>query len=678
MSDNKTSEKNGIRQVLFWMCIAVVSIVAFWLRWKGIYHMTADMDECLIPWSADLDTDQGIFALKNFKGDYNMPYITILWLLNYLPGETIVKVKMVSILFDYAGSVAAGLLAKKVYLSRALAKSKTEDDRRRSGILASLYFTVTYAACLLYPVTIMNSAWWGQCDFIYVTFLLYMLLALWTGRFKTAMVMLGFAFSFKLQAVLLLPFVLMYYWKSRSFKVANFLLVPVTMEVLSIPAIIAGYSVLIPFTIYNRQLGRYPYVYWFYPNFWALFREVPYYIFGKVATIGVFLALVAITIMVIQRKTALTKEGWLKLALWTAFVMMACLPSMHERYGFLLEILAIIVGLLDISFIWLPIVLGTCSTITYLQVTFAKHYVNDIWIAVVFLLAFGIATYQLLLQWKWLEVGSDSKSDDEASNLTKAENLVLDFVNKHICVFVVLVSVILVVIQRKPVFELMSADYLSNLIEADGNVHTFLYMGLMNLMALVKVKPLLFLVKSLCLVSDIAVAALLAWRYELYLKKSKKNGSPLVLFLFYLIMPTTMMISGIWNHLDSFVMCLLMVGHAIGMTLRENQELSRKQVIIRTALVILFMGSGALIFITIPSGLEAGTALLFPVLTALLYLCFVSAHFVPGFICLELAAVITWGEYLYERPLEVTAVALPLAIIGAAWSFGLLVRKVVR
>jgi len=450
------------------------------------------------------------------------------------------------------------------------------------------------------------------------------------------------------------------------------------MEVLSIPAIIAGYSVLIPFTIYNRQLGRYPYVYWFYPNFWALFREAPYYIFGKVATIGVLLTLAAVTIMVIQRKTALTKEGWMKLALWTTFVMMAFLPSMHERYGFLLEILAILVGILDFTMLWLPIVLGTCSTITYLQVTFAKHYVNDIWIAVVFLLAFGIATYQLLLRWKWLEVGSDSKSDEEVSKLTKAENLVLDFVNKYICEFAVLAGVILVVIQRKPVYELMSADYLSNLIQADGNVHTFLYVGLMNLLAVVKVKPLLFLVKSLCLVSDIAVAALLAWRYELYLKKSKKNGSPLVLFLFYLVMPTTMMISGIWNHLDSFVMCLLMVGHAIGMTLRENQELSKKQVIIRTALVILLIGSGALLFISIPSSVEAGTALLFPVLTALLYLCFVSVHFVPGFVCLELAAVITWGQYLYERPLEVAVVALPLAIIGAVWSFGLLVRKVVR
>lgn len=675
---DKKKKLNKIQKIVFVVALIVASALGFYFRWKGIYHMTADMDECLIPWSADLDTDQGIFALKNFKGDYNMPYITILWLLNYLPVETIVKVKMVSILFDYAGSVAAGLLAKKVYLSGALAKSKTEDDERRSGILASLYFAVTYGVCLLYPVTIMNSAWWGQCDFIYVTFLLYMLLALWTDRFKTAMVMLGLAFSFKLQAVLLLPFILMYYWKSRSFKVANFLLVPVTMEVLSIPAIIAGYSVLIPFTIYNRQLGRYPYVYWFYPNFWALFREAPYYIFGKVATIGVLLTLAAVTIMVIQRKTALTKEGWLKLALWTTFIMMAFLPSMHERYGFLLEILAIIVGILDFTMLWLPIVLGTCSTITYLQVTFAKHYVNDIWIAVVFLLAFGIATYQLLLQWKWLEVGSDSKSDDEPSELTKVENLVLDFVNKHICEFAVLASVILVVIQRKPVYELMSADYLSNLIQADGNVHTFLYVGGMNLLALVKVKPLLFLVKSFCLVSDIAVAALLAWRYELYLKKSKKNGSPLVLFLFYLIMPTTMMISGIWNHLDSFVMCLLMVGHAMGMTLRENQELSKNQAIIRTALVILLMGSGALLFISIPSSVEAGTALLFPVLTALLYLCFVSVHFVPGFVCLELAAVIIWGQYLYERPLEVTVVALPLAIVGAAWSFGLLVRKVVR
>lgn len=659
MSDIKTEEKNGIRQILFWLSIAVVSVVAFWLRWKGIYHMTADMDECLIPWSADLNTDQGIFALKNFKGDYNMPYITILWLLNYLPGETIVKIKMVSILFDYAGAVAAGLLAKKLASKRN-----------------NVYFAITYAVCLLYPVTIMNSAWWGQCDFIYVTFLLYMLLALWTGHFKTAFVMLGFAFSFKLQAVLLLPFVLMYYWKTREFKIANVLLVPLTMEVLSIPAIIAGYSFFIPFTIYTRQLGRYPYVYWFYTNFWALFREVPYYIFGKVATIGVFLALVAATVMVIQRKTALSKEGWLKLALWTTFVMMAFLPSMHERYGFLLEILAIVVGILDLSMLWVPIALGNCSTITYLQVTFAKHYVNDIWIAVVFLFAFGMTTYQLLLQWKWYEVGSDSKSDVADSKLTMVENRIIDFINQHLNVLVVVVAAILILAQRKPTFELKSADYLSNLIKADGNTHTFLYMGLMSLLALIPGKPLLFIVKLLCVVSDLVLAVLMAWRYDLFLKKKRRNGSPLVLFLFYLIMPTTLMVSGIWNHLDGLVMCLLIAGQMVWENMKNETRVTWNERMRRGVALLLLLSAGVLLFIRVPSGVPSGTAMLNILLIGLLYLCFLCVHFVPGYVCLQLAAVIYWGQYLYERPLEVAVVALPLALVGLVWTFGIGVKKI--
>ena len=248
------NQKLGREQTNKYICEGVfllVSVVAFWIRWLGIEHITADIETCLIPWSDSMKTGYGVSILSTYDGDYNMPYVTVLWLLNYLPGRTIIKVKLFSIFFEYMGAVAGGLIVSHFI----------------SGEKKNRFFVYAYSALLLYPSAILNGGYWGQCDFIYVTFLLYMIYALLKDRPVLAMILLGCAFSFKLQAVLILPVLVIYYWKNRRFSLLHFLIVPVVMELLCIPAILGGCSVFVPFSVYLRQLGRYPYLYVFYPNF---------------------------------------------------------------------------------------------------------------------------------------------------------------------------------------------------------------------------------------------------------------------------------------------------------------------------------------------------------------------------------------------------------------------------
>ena len=95
------------RKYLYIVVLLLAGAAAFGIRWAGIEHITADFETCLMPWSAAMKTGQGPGILLEYDGDYNMPYITILWLLNYLPGRTIVKVKLFSVLFEYLGAVAA-------------------------------------------------------------------------------------------------------------------------------------------------------------------------------------------------------------------------------------------------------------------------------------------------------------------------------------------------------------------------------------------------------------------------------------------------------------------------------------------------------------------------------------------------------------------------------------------
>ena len=95
---NAMSEKKNLfmKQNYIWTFgLLLISALAFVIRWQGIEHITADIETCLIPWSESMKTGYGMSILSTFDGDYNMPYVTVLWLLNYLPGRTIIKNKAV-------------------------------------------------------------------------------------------------------------------------------------------------------------------------------------------------------------------------------------------------------------------------------------------------------------------------------------------------------------------------------------------------------------------------------------------------------------------------------------------------------------------------------------------------------------------------------------------------------
>lgn len=575
-------QKQKDRGYLYIMALLLLGAAAFAVRWAGVEHITADFETCLIPWSAAMKAGEGPGILRTYDGDYNMPYITVLWLLNYLPGRTIVKVKMFSVLFEYLGAVAAGLIAAHF----AGAEKK------------KIMFTAACAAVLFYPSAILNGAWWGQCDFIYVAFLLYMIHALLKGRYGAAMIFLGCAFSFKLQAVLILPVLLIFWWKKRSFSGGYFLLVPVIMEILCIPAVLGGCSVFIPFSVYTRQLGRYPYMYVFYPNFWALFKEAPYYIFSDVAILGILAGLGVFAVAVIRKKKEISERQWMEFAVWSIFFMMCFLPCMHERYGMLAEVLAILYAFLNRRSWWNALIIGAGSFVAYLQVTFGQKILPDQWIAAAYLLSFGFFTAQMIKNWDREETFSGGavlpESPSEASGnpermqeksaaekrravrgVSAPEKRIMDFINQYIFWIGYIVLTILAVVVRKSMTECISADYLPNLIETEGNYHAPLYMFFMHVLSginsiFLPEKTLFFLVKLLCAAADIFAAAMLAvcvygfggektdavWQKGEYAGADRKLRA-FILYGLMLFLPAVLMNSPFWAHLDGISVGLL-------------------------------------------------------------------------------------------------------------------------
>lgn len=725
-------QKQENRRYIYIAVLLLAGAAAFAVRWMGIEHITADFETCLIPWSAAMKTGQGPKILLAYDGDYNMPYITVLWLLNYLPGRTIVKVKLFSVLFEYLGAVAAGLIAAHF----------AKEEKK------GLWFTMACVAVLFYPSAVLNGAWWGQCDFIYVAFLLYMIFAILKKRYGTAMILLGCAFSFKLQAVLILPVLLIFWWKKRSFSGAYFLLVAVMMEVLCIPAILGGYSVFIPFSVYTRQLGRYPYMYVFYPNFWALFREAPYYIFSNVAILSIIAGLGVFAVAVIRKKTEISGEQWMEFAVWSTFFMMCFLPCMHERYGMLAEVLAVIYAFINRRTWWNALVIGSGSFIAYLQVTFGQNIIPDQWIAAAYLLCLGFFTWQMIKNWNGeAERKTGKEAKRETPEVSAIENSVMDLINRYIIWIGFAVLTVLAVVVRKPMIECISADYLPNLIETEGNYHTPLYMLVMYILSSVNriflpEKTLFFLVKLLCIGADLFAAAMAAvCIYDHKSRRSagdssknagglcgnaegKKGDGKLAALIVYgtmLFLPMVLLNSAFWAHLDSIsigllagayllyvqnkeipagilagISCGLLTHYAVILSFvllfclvpgkrRRGEERIKQRRFGNTCSVMMVVSSmsGLIIGYSVWQCLgklayfwpDMGTWMLYPLLVLTLLLCFFDKKWIPVWVLLEAAAILDWGEFLYELPVLPHTVYILLYLMAGILSVGIILRK---
>lgn len=732
-------QKQENRKYIYIVLLLLAGAAAFGIRWAGIEHITADFETCLIPWSAAMKTGYGPGILLEYDGDYNMPYVTVLWLLNYLPGRTIVKVKLFSVLFEYLGAIAAGLITAHF----------AEEGKK------GLWFTAACTAVLFYPSAILNGAWWGQCDFIYVAFLLFMILALLKRHYGWAMVLLGCAFSFKLQAVLILPVLLIFWWKKRSFSCLYFLLVAVMMELLCIPAILGGYSPLIPFSVYTRQLGRYPYMYVFYPNFWALFRDARYYIFSSVAILSILAGLGVFAVAVIRKRTEISERQWLEFALWSTFFMMCFLPCMHERYGMLVEILAIIYAFLNRKTWWNALIIGAGSFIAYLQVTFAQDILSDRWIAMAYLLSLGFFTWQMVKNWDREEdcpacaiescdtqhsgVPEYAVGKEAAGGASKIENRIMDFVNKHILGLAVILLTVLAVAVRKPMIECISADYLPNLIEVEGNHHTPLYMFLMYILSMANTavlpeKTLFFLVKLLCIAADIFAAAMTALcirehatgKYAADQRRDKGNKradcglKAVAAYGAMLFLPMVFLNSSFWAHPDGIsvglmagaymlymrekhisagaaagIACGLLGHYVIALSLiwtvlelfcREEKVIGERGKKFKNACVVVMVVSGMTGMLMGYSYMKCiykllcfwrypETWMLYPLLVLVLVLCFQNRKWIPVWVILEMAAILDWGEFLYEQPVLPHAVYIGL-YLAAFFGGGIILKDV--
>lgn len=316
------------------LIVAVVfaTIASIYARYRFFPYMSSDMTDFLIKWFDQIKAAGGVKALRTPVGDYGIQYQTVIALLTYIPVDSTVQFKLLSCAFDY---LLAWGLSRLIY----------ELSGKR------LLQAMTYIAAIAMPTVMLNSAAWGQCDSIYSFFCVLTLLMLAREKYIACFLAYGMAFSFKLQAIFLLPMLLFMWIYRRRYSILHFLLVPATYFLTCLPAIIAGRPVCTIFDAYLVQVGEYPRIAMNYPSLWLLMqdnrRRAYYGTSHMMAIVFTVIVLLCIMVLLLRLCSRLDTKDFPGLAFIFAYTCVIFLPSMHERYGYLYVVLCIAVIALE-------------------------------------------------------------------------------------------------------------------------------------------------------------------------------------------------------------------------------------------------------------------------------------------------------------------------------------------
>ncbi len=368
--------ENNILIILFIASTVLGTVIHIF----GLDFESLDYTTFLLPWWNTI-SDGGISSLATQVGNYNIPYQIIIYLLTLMPFGPLVSYKLLSIVFDFVLAFSAALAVKAF-------------DKNNSKIKAVL----TYMVVLCSITVVLNSSFWAQCDSIYVSFILLSLYFIKKDKTIPAFIMLGIAFSFKLQTVFIIPVLIYYYFSTRKISILNFLIIPAVDIIMCLPAVIFGRNFMDIITIYVNQTSEGKHMQIDVPNIWALVCDMndlnAYNLLRNLSIFLVILILGTGLSLVIYKKVDLSdNHTFLLSSLWTVFTCFMFLPSMHERYGYLLDMLAIIYVIVTARRVWLAVLLPLVSLRGYCVYLFQYEMLDIKLTAIIYTAAYVYVSY---------------------------------------------------------------------------------------------------------------------------------------------------------------------------------------------------------------------------------------------------------------------------------------------
>ncbi len=322
---------------LAYMAVGAVAVAALaYVRISMFYYQSGDYGSFLYHWVEQMRGMSLTEAMKADIGDYNMPYLYILFAISRAKINDLYLIKLVSCLFD---GLAAFFVMKIV-------------GHFRKGAVARI---VAFVATLALPTVWLNGAFWGQCDVVFASLCLGMVWAILKGKGNLATVLWALAFAFKLQAIFALPLLIIALFTKRIKPISLVWIVPVFFATL-VPALLCGRAFVDCIKIYFEQADQYPYMYLNIPSIWTLLGHISFDHFNAAAVFLTGSALVVFLLLCYHWREAIDDKKLITLFFIGALLLPFLLPRMHDRYYFLADLAALAVFLIDFKKWYVPLV----------------------------------------------------------------------------------------------------------------------------------------------------------------------------------------------------------------------------------------------------------------------------------------------------------------------------------
>ena len=304
------------------ICAVLGLYMCLFLRLSLFDYVSPDYVSFLGPWSETMRGMTVRQALITPIGDYNMPYLYLLLILSRLPVYDLYGIKLISVLSD-------------VFLALVLGRLAAETAKREGMVLLAFF------GGLLAPTILLNSAYWGQCDGIYACFSLWGLYYGLKKRPAWSMVFFALAFSFKLQAVFILP-VIAFLLGKEKLRLRDLIWFPAAFLAVMLPALLAGRSVPSTFGIYLNQTNSYPYLSLNAPSMWSLIPNDYFFRMDEASVLLAGIVTLLLLYVFLRRCGAMKDRDLIAVSLIFALGIPWLLPRMHERYFYLAECLSVL------------------------------------------------------------------------------------------------------------------------------------------------------------------------------------------------------------------------------------------------------------------------------------------------------------------------------------------------
>ncbi len=197
-------------------------------------------------------------------------------------------------------------------------------------------------------------------------------------------------------------------WLKGKIKARYIFWIPVVLFVTMIPAMIAGRSFAELISIYGKQVSTYSMLTMNYPSIFTvvnpgLHLETRKLIIAS-ATIAAIAILGFIAYYVRNRKFRVDGLFMITLAIFTVEIALFTLPVMHERYGYLPEVIAVSYAVTNYKRLAVLVMMQFVSIVTYSKFLFGTT-VEDMWLMALMNIAIVMLVgYDLYKQMKAREV----------------------------------------------------------------------------------------------------------------------------------------------------------------------------------------------------------------------------------------------------------------------------------